>query len=132
MGLIVLDASVLIAIVDSSDVHHIAAREAIDAGRDAGDRFVVPVVAYAEYMAEPSGDDPEALTFREGLIDAIPARVEPASREIGRRAAEIRARDGRRLRMPDALIIATAVVWGGSDRHGGRWLATADDRRHLC
>lgn len=120
MGLIVLDASVLIAIVNSSDVHHVAAREAIDAGRDAGDRFVVPVVAYAEYMVGPSGDNSEALTFREGLIDAIPARVEPASREIGRRAAEIRARDGRRVRMPDALIIATAVVLG-ADR-----IVTAD------
>ena len=63
-------------------------------------------------MAGPSGDDPEAFAFREGLIEAIPARIEPASREIGRRAAVIRARHGRRVRLPDALIIATADVLG--------------------
>lgn len=112
MGMTVLDTSVLIAIVDASDVHHVSAREVMDAGRAAGDQFIVPVAAYAEYMVRPYQDDPTTVAFRDGLIDAIPARVEPATREVGRRAAEIRARHGRRLRLPDALIIATAMVLG--------------------
>jgi predicted nucleic acid-binding protein len=120
MGLTVLDTSVLIAIVDATDAHHRSARQIVEAGRAAGDQFVVPVVAYAEYMVRPFRDDPKAISFRDGLIDAIPARVEPASREVGRRAAEIRARHGRRVPMPDALIIATAVVLG-ADR-----IVTAD------
>ena len=50
------------------------------------------------------------VAFRDGLVDAIPARVEPAGRDIGREAASIQARHGRRVKLPDALIIATAVV----------------------
>lgn len=120
MGVTVLDSSVLIAIVDASDVHHGSAREIVKAGRAAGDQFVVPVAAYAEYMVRPFQTDPNGIAFRDGLIDAIPARVEPATREVGRRAAEIRARHGRRVPLPDALIIATAVVLG-ADR-----IVTAD------
>ncbi len=116
----VLDTSVLIAIVDASDVHHAAAREIVEAARASGDRFVVPVAAYAEFMVRPFQDDPNEIGFRDGLVDAIPARVEPATREIGRQAAEIRARHGRRVPLPDALIIATAVVLG-ADR-----IVTAD------
>jgi predicted nucleic acid-binding protein len=110
MGVTVLDTSVLIAIVDATDAHHAAARDIVEAGRAAGDQFVVPVAAYAEYMVRPFQDDPEDIAFRHGLIDAIPARVEPATREVGRHAAQIRARHGRRVPLPDALIIATAVV----------------------
>ena len=112
MGLIVLDTSVLIALVDASDVHHAAARDFIERARAAGDLFIVPVAAYAEYMVRPFQDDPDKVDFREALIDAIPARVESATREVGREAAAIRARYGRRVPLPDALIIATAVVLG--------------------
>jgi predicted nucleic acid-binding protein len=110
VGLIVLDTSVLIALVDASDVHHAAARDFIESARAAGHLFIIPVPAYAEYMVRPFQDDPDKVDFREGLIDAIPARVESATREVGREAAAIRARDGRRVPLPDALIIATAVV----------------------
>jgi predicted nucleic acid-binding protein len=120
MGVTVLDSSVLIAIVDASDLHHASAREMVEAGRAAGDQFVIPVAAYAEYMVRPFQIDPQSIAFRDGLVDAIPARVEPATREVGRQAAEIRARDGRRVPLLDALIIATAVVLG-ADR-----IVTAD------
>ena len=112
MALSVLDTSVLIAMVDASDVHHASAREVVDAARAAGDEFIVPVVAYAEYLVGAFEVDPMIRAFRDGLIDAIPARVEPATRDVGRQAAEIRAQHGRRVRLPDALIIATAVVVG--------------------
>jgi predicted nucleic acid-binding protein len=114
VGLIVLDTSVLIAIVDATDVHHSAARDVVETGRAAGDLFIVPVAAYAEYMVRPFQDDPSKLDFRDGLMDAIPARVETATREVGREAAKIRARHGRRVPLPDALIIATAVVLGAA------------------
>ncbi len=109
MGTVVLDASVLIALVDASDAHHDGARAVIAEGRESGDRFVVPVVAYAEYMVRSFQDDPLGPDFRDTLIDAIPATVEPASRSVGRRAASLRARHGRRMPMPDAMIIGTAL-----------------------
>ena len=120
MGVTVLDTSVLIAVVDSSDAHHASARSMICAGRDAGDTFVVPVAAYAEFMVRPSEIDASTIAFQDGLVDAIPARVEPATREMGREAAAIRARHSGRIKLPDALIIATAVVLG-ADR-----IVTAD------
>lgn len=120
MGVTVLDSSVLIAVVDSSDAHHAAARSIIAAGREAGDVFVVPVAAYAEFMVRPSEGDASTIVFQDGLVDAIPARVEPATRDVGRQAAAIRARHGGRIKLPDALIIATAIVVG-ADR-----IVTAD------
>ena len=44
------------------------------------------------------------------FLEALPASVEPATREIARRAAELRARHGTRIRLPDALVVATAIV----------------------
>jgi predicted nucleic acid-binding protein len=109
MATIVLDASVLIALVDGSDVHHADAQATIHRGRTSGDRFVVPVVAYAEYMVRSFEDDAAGPDFRDTLIEAIPATVEPASRSIGRLAASLRAKHGRRMPMPDALIVGTAL-----------------------
>jgi predicted nucleic acid-binding protein len=120
MGVTVLDSSVLIAMVDASDAHHAAARSVVEAGRDASDVFVVPVAAYTEFMVRPSQGDASTVAFQDGLVDAIPARVEPATREVGRLAAAIRARHGVRVKLPDALIIATAMVVG-ADR-----IVTAD------
>ncbi len=123
MGVTVLDTSVLIAMVDASDAHHAAARAAVRSARDAGDEFVVPVAAYAEFMVRSyQEDDVSMIAFRDGLVDAIPARVEPATRETGRQAAAIRARHGRHVKLPHALIIATAIVVG-ADR-----ILTADAR----
>lgn len=117
-----LDASVLIALVDADDAHHTAARSAIAAGRSEGARFIVPVVAYAEYMVRPYLEPEPRVDERDGLIEAIPATVEPATRAIGRMAAALRARHGRRLALPDAMVVATGLV-GGADR-----IITADAR----
>lgn len=112
MGVTVLDTSVLIALVDADDPHHAAARTAVRSRREAGDDFVVPVAAYAEFLVRSYQGDPSMIAFRDGLVDAIPARVEAATREMGRHAAAIRARDGQRMKLPDALIVATAIVLG--------------------
>ena len=109
MGTVVLDTSVLIALVDTTDIHHTKAREAIDRGRSSGDQFVVPVAAYAEFMVRAYQGDPAGPDFRDGLMEAIPATVAPATRPIGRQAAALRARHGRRMALPDALIVGTAL-----------------------
>lgn len=109
MGAVVLDASVLIALVDADDEHHDGAIKAVGRGREAGDRFIVPVAAYAEYMVRAYERDADRADFRDRLIEAIPAAVEPATRSIGRQAAALRARHGSRLRLPDALIVGTAI-----------------------
>ena len=42
------------------------------------------------------------------FLDGLPARVEPATRAIG--AAALRGAHGPSLRLPAALVVATAIV----------------------
>ena len=112
MGLIVLDAGVVIAILDASDVHHAAAAEAVTSARERGDTLVLPASAYAECMVSPYRRGLEAVAVVDSFVDALPARIEPASRAIASAAAELRARHAGSLRLPDALVVATALVLG--------------------
>lgn len=108
----VLDAGVVIAILDSSDVHHAAAAAAVTRARERGDTLVLPSSAYAECLVSPYRHGPEAVAVVDSFVDALPARVEPASRAIASTAAELRARHAGALRLPDALVVATALVVG--------------------
>ena len=44
------------------------------------------------------------------MVDAMPSTVVPIDRRIAAKAARLRARHGRALRLPDALVLATADV----------------------
>ena len=112
MGLTVLDAGVVIAALDADDAHHAAAVNALREARTQGDRLVVPASAYAEALVGPSRRGADAVATLDAFLDALPASVEPASREVARGAASLRAVHGRGLRLPDALVLATATVLG--------------------
>jgi predicted nucleic acid-binding protein len=112
VGLTVLDAGVVIAALDGSDVHHEASVAALRDARGRGDRLVVPASAYAEALVGPSRGGPDAVATVDAFLDALPAAVEPASRDIARRAASLRAGYGRSLRLPDGLVLATAAILG--------------------
>ena len=110
MGLTVLDAGPVIAVLDASDAHHRAAVQAFAAARERGDVLVLPASAYAECLVAPCRRGPEVAGVVDSFVDALPATVEPISRAIARAAAELRARHAAALRLPDALVVATAVV----------------------
>jgi predicted nucleic acid-binding protein len=112
VGLTVLDAGVIIALLDRDDPHHLAARALIREARERGDPLVLPASAYAECLVGPSRRGPDAVRVVDALLDELPIRVEPASRTIAAEAAAIRATHGRALRLPDALVLATAHVLG--------------------
>ena len=112
MGLTVLDAGVVIALLDASDRHHAEARRALEQALLAADELVLPVSAYAEALVGPMRRGAAEAAIVDALVDALPARVEPASRLIAQRAAQLRARFGVGLRLPDALVIATALHLG--------------------
>ena len=114
MDLTVLDAGVLIALLDAGDAHHERARRALASLRDRGDRLVVPASAYAEVLVAPLRQSSAHGDAVDAFLDALPAAVEPATRPIARQAAELRARHGTRVRLPDALVVATAMVLGAS------------------
>ena len=109
MGLTVLDAGVVIALLDGDDSHHAAAIVALRAARERGDAFVLPVSAYAEVLVAPSRRGRAAVEIVDAFVDALPAVVEPATRAIAATAAELRSKQ-QRVRLPDALVIATAVI----------------------
>ncbi|MEO7665150.1 MAG: PIN domain-containing protein [Candidatus Limnocylindrales bacterium] len=105
----VLDAGVVIAILDDADAHHEAAKAALSAARTV-DELVLPASAYAEILVLPSRLGRDAVDRTDEFVDTLPARIEPISRGIARAAARLRAGRGKRLKLADALVIATAEV----------------------
>ncbi len=112
MGLTVLDAGVVIALLDAADAHHAAAVASLRIARDRGDVLVLPASAYAECLISPHRRGPDAVAVVDRFLDALPARVEPADRSIAAAASALRATHGTALRLSDALVIATALVLG--------------------
>ena len=106
----VLDAGVVIALLERRDIHRPAAFAALDAARKRGDRLVLPASAYSEALVGAIRSGPDARSKVDRFLDELPATVEPVSRSIASEAAQLRAAFGRSLRLPDALVLATARV----------------------
>jgi predicted nucleic acid-binding protein len=102
MGSIVLDSSVLIALLNAGDKHHVAAREAIKNKNI----FFVSAISFAEVLptaiSQGKGD-----FIRENIKLAV-SKVFDVTEEIAISAAEIRASKGGGT--PDAVISATAKL----------------------
>ena len=118
MATVVLDASVLIGLLDTADAHHAAAVDAVDAADQAAASLMTPASAYSEALvafarAEQLSNGRDALTNM-GIT------IAPLTGVIAERAAELRAAHDR-LRLPDALVLATA-------QHHEASLLTYDDR----
>lgn len=109
MGLTVLDAGVIIGVLDADDAHHAEAQEALAAVVETGDKIAVPASVYAEVLVAPSRRGAAAVRAVDAFLDDLAANVEPVTRQLAKRAAQLRARHGKRLRLPDALVVATAV-----------------------
>lgn len=121
MALIHLDAGVLIGFLDSHDAHHDGSRGVIaDALRD-GDDLAMAASALAETLVGPARAGSGAVVRVHDLVAAVPITIVTLDLDIATRAAELRARH-RRLRLPDALVIASAIH-EGADR-----LVTTDRR----
>lgn len=109
MGLTVLDAGVIIGVLDGSDARHAAARAALTAALERGDPLAVPASAYAEAQVGPARAGRQAMRRLDEFLADLAIEVEPITRQVAARAAQLRARHGSRLRLPDALVLATAV-----------------------
>jgi predicted nucleic acid-binding protein len=110
VALTVLDAGVLIAFLDATDPHHAVARAALKEAVSRRDDLVLPASAYAELMVEPYRRGLDAVETAQAALEALAVRIEPATEAVATAAAELRARHGRRFRLPDALVAATALV----------------------
>jgi predicted nucleic acid-binding protein len=119
VGLIHLDAGVIIGFLDGNDVHHDAAREVLADALHDGDRLAMAASAFAECLVGPARrGDVEIRTVR-ALVDRVPISIIPLDVGIATAAARLRAARPS-LRLPDALVIATAI------EHGADALVTTD------
>ena len=98
----VLDASVVIALLDSDDAHHGDAVDSLEACAD--EDLAINVVTLAEILVGPMRARREAKVMRE-LTD-IGIHVVGITADAGQRLAELRLRTG--LRMPDCCVLLAA------------------------
>lgn len=108
MGLTVIDAGVLIGFLDAADAHHEAARRALADASERGDTIALPASAYAESLVGPTRRGVDAAAALRTFVERFPIQVVLLDESIAEAAAQLRARLGQRLRLPDALVVATA------------------------
>lgn len=109
MGLTVVDAGVLIGLLDQHDAHHDAAKDALDEARDRVDTIVLPASALAEALVHPSRAGSTAVNVVLTLINRLPIEIAPLDEPTAVVAARVRAQSAS-MRLHDALVVATAVV----------------------
>lgn len=101
----VLDASVLIALLDEADAGRPIAREAV-ARSQADHELLIPVTAFSESIVAPYRRSSQDGQRAEAALAAL-GRLVDVTRDIASRAAQLRA--ARQIKLPDALILATAL-----------------------
>lgn len=109
MALVVLDSSVVIAFLDPDDALHDAAVAALTEHQHA--ELLIPTSAYAEILVAPHRRGAEAVAEVEAFLSDLSIRLEAVTPPIARAAAKLRAAS-RNLRLPDALVLATAEELG--------------------
>jgi predicted nucleic acid-binding protein len=101
----VLDASVLIALLDEKDAGRPVAREAVAQLKQDHD-VLIPVTAFSESIVAPYRRSPGDGKRAEAALIAL-GSIADVTREIASRAAQLRV--ARQIKLPDALILATAL-----------------------
>jgi predicted nucleic acid-binding protein len=105
MGSVVVDASVVLGLLDPRDTHHANATRALKKARAAGDDIVLPASALAEVLVGASRLGPSAVRTTEAFVDTIVDEVHVIDRAVARAAAQYRS-SHRSLRLPDAFVLA--------------------------
>ncbi|HEY1989845.1 MAG TPA: PIN domain-containing protein [Acidimicrobiales bacterium] len=108
MGLTVLDAGVLIGVLDDGDAHHIPASQALRTAEEEHVDLALPASALSEILVGPSRRGVDAIATVDGLIGALVVEIVTIDEPIAREAAALRAICG--IRLPDALVVATAII----------------------
>jgi len=115
---LILDASVLIGLLDTKDSHHTRAVDQVEQADIAGQQLLTAANAYSEALVAFARA--KRLADARDAIAGIGITVVPLTGPIAERAAALRARH-HSLRLSDALVLATA------DEHEGA-LLTYDER----
>lgn len=105
MGALILDASVLIGLLDTADAHHRRSIDDTEAADLAGHQLMVPASAYSEALVAFARDG-RVGDAREAVA-SMGITVTPLTAAVAERAAKLRARH-EHLRLPDAIVLASA------------------------
>ena len=103
MARVVLDSSVLIALISPKDFHHEAAIDATSANH----QYLISAVTLSESLVMPFRTNVKTAERIRATIEKAVTAVVPINADIATLAAQARAT--LTLKMPDALISATAT-----------------------
>jgi predicted nucleic acid-binding protein len=103
----VLDADVVIAVLDRADLHHRTAARALRGMIGDGTRLLLSLVNYAEALVRPA-DDIASLRVATDAIHTLGIELVAPTRAISREAARLRSSAG--ISLPDGFALATAVA----------------------
>ena len=104
---VALDADAVIGFLDRSDALHESARAAVEESLAGGERLVVSAVTYAEVLTGALLGRHDEAPVR-GFFEELVSEVLPVDAAVAEVAA--RSRASTRLRMPDALVLASAEL----------------------
>ena len=109
MALTHLDAGVIIGFLDADDAHHGTARAALARALEDRDQIAMAASALAECLVGPARQGDTSIQVVKDALNRLPVEIIDLNTEIATEAARLRSRH-RSLRLPDALVIATAAV----------------------
>jgi predicted nucleic acid-binding protein len=102
----VLDSSVLIALLDQNDANRPAARAGVEKSQKDHD-LVLSAVAFSESLVAHYRRSRRQGRQAEAMLMAL-GQVVDVNQDIASQAAQLRAK--RQIKLPDALILASAMV----------------------
>jgi predicted nucleic acid-binding protein len=124
MGALILDASVLIGLLDTADAHHERAVVDVENADRAARLLIVPASAYSETLVAFARA--QRIADARAAVAAMGIQVAPLTGAMAERAAELRA-GHKHLRLPDAMVVACAREIGGELLTYDNRLATVAD-----
>lgn len=110
MAALILDASVVIALLDTADAHHDRAVADVEAADQDGRALLLPASAYSETLVAFARAD--RIEDAREAIASMGITVAPLDAAVAEDAAELRARH-LHLRLPDAIVVASACDLSG-------------------
>ncbi len=110
MGSLILDASVLVGLLDRKDAHHRRAVDDVERADQAGRALIAPASAYGEALVAFARADRthEACD----AVASMGITIAPLTATMAERAAGVRVRHNH-LRLPDAIVLACAEELDG-------------------
>ena len=117
MAVALLDSSAVVAYLDRGDALHLGAVEAVESAMRDGKRAAISAVTWAELLNGARQQHQDESVLR-AFVDDFAIGILPVDATVAEAATDLQAshaaggRRGhtRRLRTPDALILATALV----------------------